>query len=155
MSFNKMSNWSIITLVQSFTSLVHTWLYENNIQFCGFNYAHFDFKQRPMHFSLHWMFRIGVYIGSSIYGMTYIISFINCIENGKMLTYKMLQSLVVGLKTIDDCHQSFFFLQVNSVIAGAVAGAAVAAGTRSWPQVVWMAGLVSAFSAAADYSKTF
>ncbi|KAF9669325.1 hypothetical protein SADUNF_Sadunf14G0096000 [Salix dunnii] len=44
---------------------------------------------------------------------------------------------------------------VNPLIAGAVAGATVAAGTRSWTQVVGMAGLVSAFSVAADYSKTF
>lgn len=46
------------------------------------------------------------------------------------------------------------FLQVNAFIAGAVAGAAVAAGTRRWTQVIGMAGLVSAFSAAADYSRT-
>lgn len=52
-------------------------------------------------------------------------------------------------------YQSFFSIQVNPLIAGAVAGAAVAAGTRSWTQVVGMAGLVSAFSVAADYSKTF
>ena len=44
---------------------------------------------------------------------------------------------------------------MNPLIAGAVAGATVAAGTRSWTQVVGMAGLVSAFSVAADYSKTF
>ncbi|GAV66954.1 Tim17 domain-containing protein [Cephalotus follicularis] len=42
---------------------------------------------------------------------------------------------------------------VNALIAGGVAGAAVAAGTRSWTQVIWMAALVSIFSTAADYSK--
>jgi putative hemolysin len=44
--------------------------------------------------------------------------------------------------------------QVNGLIGGAVAGAAVAARTRSWPQVIGMAGLVSVFCAAADYSRT-
>ncbi|KAE8009474.1 hypothetical protein FH972_005911 [Carpinus fangiana] len=43
---------------------------------------------------------------------------------------------------------------VNGLVAGAVAGAAVAARTRNWTQVIGMAGLVSAFSAAADYSRT-
>uniref|UniRef100_A0A5B7AJU7 Outer envelope pore protein 16-4 n=1 Tax=Davidia involucrata TaxID=16924 RepID=A0A5B7AJU7_DAVIN len=43
---------------------------------------------------------------------------------------------------------------VNALIAGAVAGAAVGAGTRSWKQVAGMAGLVSAFCAVADNSKT-
>lgn len=43
---------------------------------------------------------------------------------------------------------------MNGLVAGAVAGAAVAARTRSWTQVVGMAGLVSALSAAADYSRT-
>ncbi|KAA8543091.1 hypothetical protein F0562_021414 [Nyssa sinensis] len=42
---------------------------------------------------------------------------------------------------------------VNALIAGAVAGAAVGAGTRSWKQVAGMAGLVSAFCAVADNSK--
>ncbi|OAY61825.1 outer envelope pore protein 16-4, chloroplastic [Manihot esculenta] len=66
--------------------------------------------------------------------------------------------LVAGVFTFTHCGIQRYRKKndwVNSVIAGAVAGAAVAAGTRSWPQVVWMAGLVSAFSAAADYSKTF
>uniref|UniRef100_A0A0R0HZU1 Outer envelope pore protein 16-4, chloroplastic n=1 Tax=Glycine max TaxID=3847 RepID=A0A0R0HZU1_SOYBN len=45
---------------------------------------------------------------------------------------------------------------VNGLIGGAVAGAAAAAaaGTRSWSQVIGMAGLVSVFCAAADYSRT-
>lgn len=45
--------------------------------------------------------------------------------------------------------------QVNGLIGGAVAGAAAAAaaGTRSWSQVIGIAGLVSVFSAAADYSR--
>lgn len=37
------------------------------------------------------------------------------------------------------------------MIAGAVAGAAVAASTRSWKQVIEMAGLLSIFGGAADY----
>ncbi|XVE73333.1 hypothetical protein DITRI_Ditri11bG0109300 [Diplodiscus trichospermus] len=45
--------------------------------------------------------------------------------------------------------------QINTVIAGAVAGAAVAARTRSWTKVIGMACLVSAFSAAADFSRTY
>jgi len=44
--------------------------------------------------------------------------------------------------------------QVNGLIGGAVAGAAAAAGTRSWTQVIGMASLVSLFCAAADYSRT-
>ncbi|XP_020237831.1 outer envelope pore protein 16-4, chloroplastic [Cajanus cajan] len=43
---------------------------------------------------------------------------------------------------------------VNGLIGGAVAGGAAAAGTRSLAQVVGMAGLVSVFCAAADYSRT-
>lgn len=43
---------------------------------------------------------------------------------------------------------------MNGLIAGAVAGATVAARTRSWAQVVGTACLVSVFSAAADYSRT-
>ncbi|ESR57600.1 Outer envelope pore protein 16-4 [Citrus sinensis] len=43
---------------------------------------------------------------------------------------------------------------VNALIAGAVTGAAIAAGTRRWTQVIGVAGIVSAFSAAADYSRT-
>lgn len=46
------------------------------------------------------------------------------------------------------------FLQVNALIAGAVTGAAIAAGTQRWTQVIGVAGIVSAFSAAADYSRT-
>lgn len=66
--------------------------------------------------------------------------------------------LVAGVFTATSCGIQRYRRQndwVNPLIAGAVAGAAVAAGTRSWTQVVGMAGLVSAFSVAADYSKTF
>lgn len=42
---------------------------------------------------------------------------------------------------------------MNSVIAGAVAGATLAARARSWKQVVGMAGLFAAFGGAADYYK--
>lgn len=54
----------------------------------------------------------------------------------------------------------FFFVekknpqQVNSLIAGGVAGAVVATGTRSWTQVIGMAGMVSALCAGFDYSGT-
>lgn len=44
--------------------------------------------------------------------------------------------------------------QVNGLVAGAVAGAFVAAGTRNWSQVIGMACLVSAFGAVADYPRT-
>ncbi|KAI7990534.1 hypothetical protein LOK49_LG12G01104 [Camellia lanceoleosa] len=43
---------------------------------------------------------------------------------------------------------------VNALIAGAVAGAAVSAGSRSWKQVAGMAGLISAVCAVADNSRT-
>ncbi|XP_043711064.1 outer envelope pore protein 16-4, chloroplastic isoform X2 [Telopea speciosissima] len=43
---------------------------------------------------------------------------------------------------------------VNASIAGAIAGAAFAARTRSWIQVFGMAALVSTICSAADYSKT-
>ncbi|XP_020409338.1 outer envelope pore protein 16-4, chloroplastic isoform X3 [Prunus persica] len=43
---------------------------------------------------------------------------------------------------------------VNGLIAGAVAGGAIAAMTRSWTQVVPMACLVSAFKVATDYART-
>lgn len=46
------------------------------------------------------------------------------------------------------------FWQVNSLVGGAVAGAVVATGARKWTQVVGTACLVSAFSVAADYSRT-
>ncbi|KAK9281740.1 hypothetical protein L1049_004644 [Liquidambar formosana] len=42
---------------------------------------------------------------------------------------------------------------VDALIAGAVTGSVIAARTRNWKQVIGMAGLVSAFIAAADYSK--
>ncbi|CAM8983523.1 unnamed protein product [Rhodiola kirilowii] len=42
---------------------------------------------------------------------------------------------------------------MNSCIAGAVTGSAVASRTRSWKNVAQVAGLVSVFSVAADYTK--
>nr|XP_028945099.1 outer envelope pore protein 16-4, chloroplastic isoform X3 [Malus domestica] len=42
---------------------------------------------------------------------------------------------------------------VNGVVAGAVAGGAIAAMTRSWTQVIPMACLVSAFKVATDYAR--
>ncbi|KAJ9171810.1 hypothetical protein P3X46_015123 [Hevea brasiliensis] len=65
--------------------------------------------------------------------------------------------LVAGVFTFSRCGIERYRKKddwVNALIAGAMAGAAVAAGTRSWTQVVGMAGVVSAFSVAADYSKT-
>ncbi|KAK7344427.1 hypothetical protein VNO77_14008 [Canavalia gladiata] len=65
--------------------------------------------------------------------------------------------LVAGIFSFTRCGVQKYRRQndwVNGLIAGAVAGAAVAAGTRSWSQVFGMAGLVSVFCAAADYSRT-
>ncbi|XP_027363402.1 outer envelope pore protein 16-4, chloroplastic [Abrus precatorius] len=65
--------------------------------------------------------------------------------------------IVAGVFSITRCGVQKYRRQndwVNGLIAGAVAGAAVAARTRSWTQVIGMAGLVSVFCAAADYSRT-
>ncbi|KAL1331669.1 hypothetical protein AAHE18_12G202900 [Arachis hypogaea] len=43
---------------------------------------------------------------------------------------------------------------VNGLIAGAVAGAAVSVGTRSYTQAIGMASLVSAICAAADHARS-
>ncbi|GMY16928.1 Outer envelope pore protein 16-4, chloroplastic [Fagus crenata] len=40
------------------------------------------------------------------------------------------------------------------LVNGLLAGTTVAARTRNWTQVIGMAGLVSVFSAAADYSRS-
>ncbi|OIW12970.1 hypothetical protein TanjilG_15419 [Lupinus angustifolius] len=42
---------------------------------------------------------------------------------------------------------------VNGFIAGGITGAAVAAGTRNWSQVIGMAGIVSVLCGAADYVR--
>ncbi|KAI5399145.1 hypothetical protein KIW84_064505 [Lathyrus oleraceus] len=60
----------------------------------------------------------------------------------------------VKQKALKDQEHLLAQIQVNGLIGGAAAGAAVAARTRSWPQVIGMAGLVSVFCAAADYSRT-
>ncbi|KAJ7972969.1 outer envelope pore protein 16-4, chloroplastic [Quillaja saponaria] len=65
--------------------------------------------------------------------------------------------LVAGIFTSTRCGIRKYRRQndwVNGLIAGAVAGASIAARTRSWKQVIGMAGVVSAFSAVADYSRT-
>ncbi|KAF3436454.1 hypothetical protein FNV43_RR23546 [Rhamnella rubrinervis] len=65
--------------------------------------------------------------------------------------------LVAGIFTATRCGLRRYRKKndsVNGLIAGAVAGAAVAARTRNWTQVVGTACLVSAFSAAADFSRT-
>ncbi|KAH7517058.1 outer envelope pore protein 16-4, chloroplastic [Ziziphus jujuba] len=65
--------------------------------------------------------------------------------------------LVAGVFTVTRCGLRKYRGKndlVNGLIAGAVAGATVAARTRNWAQVVGTACLVSAFSAAADYSRT-
>ncbi|KAK7277750.1 hypothetical protein RJT34_22766 [Clitoria ternatea] len=65
--------------------------------------------------------------------------------------------LVAGVFSVTRCGVQKYRRQndwVNGLIAGAVAGAAVAARTRSWTQVLGMAGLVSVICAAADYSRT-
>ncbi|KDP28166.1 hypothetical protein JCGZ_13937 [Jatropha curcas] len=65
--------------------------------------------------------------------------------------------LVAGVFTFSHCEVQRYRKKndwVNALIAGGMAGAAVAAGTRSWRQVLGMAGLISAFSVANDCSKT-
>lgn len=44
-------------------------------------------------------------------------------------------------------------LQVNALFGGAIAGAAVGAGTRNWKQVAVLASVVSATLSAANGSK--
>ncbi|KAK7851975.1 pentatricopeptide repeat-containing protein [Quercus suber] len=65
--------------------------------------------------------------------------------------YKMLDEIMKRLKMEGYVGNTN---EVNGLVAGALAGAAFAARTRSWTQVIGMAGLVSVFSAAADYSRT-
>lgn len=43
--------------------------------------------------------------------------------------------------------------QMNALVAGAVAGAVIGAGSRNWKQVAGMASIISTFCAVADYSK--
>lgn len=65
--------------------------------------------------------------------------------------------LVAGVFTVTRCGIQRYRRRddwVNGLVAGAVAGATVAAGTRSWTHVLGMAGLVSVCSAAADFSRT-
>ncbi|XP_021907113.1 outer envelope pore protein 16-4, chloroplastic [Carica papaya] len=65
--------------------------------------------------------------------------------------------LVAGIFTMTHCGIQRYRGRndwVNALVAGAAAGAVVAAGTRSWTNVIGTAGLVSAFSVAANYSKT-
>ncbi|KAF5732651.1 outer envelope pore protein 16-4 chloroplastic-like isoform X1 [Tripterygium wilfordii] len=64
---------------------------------------------------------------------------------------------VAGILNITQCGLKRYRRKndwVNALIAGAVAGAAVAAGTRSGTKMISMAGLVSAFSVAADHFKS-
>uniref|UniRef100_A0A2P2J5Z3 Protein translocase n=1 Tax=Rhizophora mucronata TaxID=61149 RepID=A0A2P2J5Z3_RHIMU len=63
--------------------------------------------------------------------------------------------LVGGIFTFTRCGMQRYRKQndwVNALIAGTVTGAAVAAGTRNWTHVVGVAGLASAFAAAAEYT---
>ncbi|KAL5549491.1 hypothetical protein UlMin_004722 [Ulmus minor] len=65
--------------------------------------------------------------------------------------------LVAGIFSLTRCGLQRYRRKsdlVNGLIVGAVAGAAVAARTRSLTQVLGTACLVSAFSAAADYSRS-
>ncbi|ONH93934.1 hypothetical protein PRUPE_8G261600 [Prunus persica] len=67
------------------------------------------------------------------------------------------QGLVAGICTATHCGLQRYRGKsdwVNGLIAGAVAGGAIAAMTRSWTQVVPMACLVSAFKVATDYART-
>ncbi|CAN6690438.1 unnamed protein product [Malus baccata var. baccata] len=71
-------------------------------------------------------------------------------------TFGVQYGLVAGI-----CTLTHYGLQryrgksdwVNGVVAGAVAGGAIAAMTRSWTQVIPMACLVSAFKVATDYAR--
>ncbi|PSR94757.1 Outer envelope pore protein like [Actinidia chinensis var. chinensis] len=65
--------------------------------------------------------------------------------------------LFAGVFSVTCCGIRRYRMQndwLNALIAGAVAGAAVGAGTQSWKQFAGMAGLISAFCAVADSSRT-
>ncbi|XP_050109362.1 outer envelope pore protein 16-4, chloroplastic-like isoform X4 [Malus sylvestris] len=67
-----------------------------------------------------------------------------------------VEGLVVGICTLTHCGLQRYRGKsdwVNGVVAGAVAGGAIAAMTRSWTQVIPMACLVSAFKVATDYAR--
>ncbi|XP_068311529.1 outer envelope pore protein 16-4, chloroplastic-like isoform X1 [Pyrus communis] len=64
--------------------------------------------------------------------------------------------LVAGICTVTHCGLQRYRGKsdwVNGLVAGAVAGGAIAAMTRSWTQVIPMACLVSAFKVASDYAR--
>ncbi|KAB2605121.1 outer envelope pore protein 16-4 [Pyrus ussuriensis x Pyrus communis] len=64
--------------------------------------------------------------------------------------------LVAGICTLTHCGLQRYRGKsdwVNGLVAGAVAGGAIAAMTRSWTQVIPMACLVSAFKVATDYAR--
>ncbi|KAB2616268.1 outer envelope pore protein 16-4 [Pyrus ussuriensis x Pyrus communis] len=64
--------------------------------------------------------------------------------------------LVAGICTVTHCGLQRYRGKsdwVNGLVAGAVAGGAIAAMTRSWTQVIPMACLVSAFKVATDYAR--
>ncbi|KAL1197855.1 Outer envelope pore protein 16-4 [Cardamine amara subsp. amara] len=65
--------------------------------------------------------------------------------------------LVSGVFTLTHCGLQRYRGKndwVNALVGGAVAGAAVAIGTRNWTHVVATAGLVSAFSVLANCTRT-
>ncbi|XP_070664688.1 outer envelope pore protein 16-4, chloroplastic isoform X1 [Malus domestica] len=67
-----------------------------------------------------------------------------------------VEGLVAGICTLTHCGLQRYRGKsdwVNGVVAGAVAGGAIAAMTRSWTQVIPMACLVSAFKVATDYAR--
>ncbi|KAM1449578.1 hypothetical protein EV1_008285 [Malus domestica] len=71
-------------------------------------------------------------------------------------TFGVQYGLVVGICTLTHCGLQRYRGKsdwVNGVVAGAVAGGAIAAMTRSWTQVIPMACLVSAFKVATDYAR--
>ncbi|CAK9175329.1 unnamed protein product [Ilex paraguariensis] len=67
--------------------------------------------------------------------------------------------LFAGIFSITRCGLQRYrrkndWLQVNALVAGAVAGAAVGVGTRNWKQAAGMAGVASAFVTVASNSNT-
>ncbi|KAM1534433.1 hypothetical protein PS1_008208 [Malus domestica] len=71
-------------------------------------------------------------------------------------TFGVQYGLVAGICTLTHCGLQRYRGKsdwVNGVVAGAVAGGAIAAMTRSWTQVIPMACLVSAFKVATDYAR--
>ncbi|KAM2353508.1 hypothetical protein ACFXTH_008069 [Malus domestica] len=71
-------------------------------------------------------------------------------------TFGVQYGLVAGICTLTHCGLQRYRGKsdwVNGLVAGVVAGGAIAAMTRRWTQVIPMACLVSAFQVATDYAR--